>query len=225
MCLPKIPDAIYENRCRYCSFFLKDGENREIKSNEVWRHNFPGPCKIQGTADYMYSVWKNNEYEEHVYEDGECRSFTPRYGYPMCEYCEHHNHFHEDTYCLKEIPFEKRRVVALGNTYGRDVYKVGFMICDRWKLSSTFRDTALKHIADGKLPKLMNPETFMLLKPAEENEAAEKWLKELPTVNVGEGKPVEKFPFDVCPECGGVVIPHRKYCCDCGLKLDWSDGE
>ena len=55
--------------------------------------------------------------------------------------------------------------------------------------------------------------------------AIRKRLKELPTVNVGEGKPKEEFPFFVCPECGGVVTPHRKFCCDCGLKLDWSDEE
>ena len=36
-------------------------------------------------------------------------------------------------------------------------------------------------------------------------------------------KPVEKFPFDVCPACGGVVSPRKKYCCECGTKLDWSD--
>jgi hypothetical protein len=179
MCLPKIPDEIYENRCRYCGHFLKDGENREIKSHEIWlpESRFPGPCKIQAIAKYKYQIRNNGLYEYLTYEDGECRSFTPKFGYPMCEYCEHHNHFHEDTYCLKETPFDQRRVVALGNTYGREVYKVGFMICDCWKLRSTVRDTALKYIADGKLPKLMNPETFMLLKPVEENEAAEKWLK------------------------------------------------
>ncbi len=179
MGLPKIPDAIYENRCRYCWHFLKNGENREIQSHEIWlpEYTFPGPCKIQSIAGYKYQVRNNGDCEYFPYEDGECRSFVPAYGYPMCEYCEHHNHFHEDTYCLKEIPLEQRRVVALGNTYGREVYKVGFMICDNWKLSQFWRKDALEKIADGRLPKLMNPETFMLLKPAEENEAAEKWLK------------------------------------------------
>lgn len=177
MGLPKIPDAIYENRCRYCRFFLKDGENREIKTNEVWQHNFPGSCKIQGIARYNYQIRNNGDYEKIPYEDGECRSFTPNYGYPMCEYCEYFNHFHKDAYCFKEIPFDKRRVVALGNTYGRDVYKAGFMICDKWKLSHTWRNGVLKSIADGNLPKLMDPETFMLLKPKGKNEAAEKWRK------------------------------------------------
>lgn len=38
-------------------------------------------------------------------------------------------------------------------------------------------------------------------------------------------KPVEKFPFEVCPKCGRVVSIHSKYCPDCATLLDWSDGE
>ena len=38
-------------------------------------------------------------------------------------------------------------------------------------------------------------------------------------------KPVEKFPFEVCPKCGRVVSARPKYCPDCGILLDWSDAE
>lgn len=38
-------------------------------------------------------------------------------------------------------------------------------------------------------------------------------------------KPVEEFPFEVCPKCGRVVSAHPKYCPDCGNLLDWSDAE
>lgn len=38
-------------------------------------------------------------------------------------------------------------------------------------------------------------------------------------------KPVEKFPFYNCPSCNSGVSEHKKYCSECGQKLDWSDTE
>lgn len=38
-------------------------------------------------------------------------------------------------------------------------------------------------------------------------------------------KPIEKFPFEVCPVCDKVVLEHMKFCHECGQKLDWSDTE
>ena len=36
-------------------------------------------------------------------------------------------------------------------------------------------------------------------------------------------KPIEKFPFDLCPSCNTVVSEHNKFCSECGQKLDWRD--
>ena len=36
-------------------------------------------------------------------------------------------------------------------------------------------------------------------------------------------KPVEKFPFNVCPRCDRVVHTGVNYCPECGLALDWSE--
>lgn len=36
-------------------------------------------------------------------------------------------------------------------------------------------------------------------------------------------KPIEKFPLEVCPQCGRSVLQHMKYCSKCGQKIDWSD--
>lgn len=38
-------------------------------------------------------------------------------------------------------------------------------------------------------------------------------------------RPVEKFPFNVCPRCDRVVHTGVKYCPECGLALDWSEYE
>lgn len=38
-------------------------------------------------------------------------------------------------------------------------------------------------------------------------------------------KPVEKFPFNVCPHCDRVVHTGVNYCPGCGQALDWSEYE
>ena len=38
-------------------------------------------------------------------------------------------------------------------------------------------------------------------------------------------KPVEKFPFEVCPRCDRVVHKEMRYCSECGLSLDWCEEE
>lgn len=35
-------------------------------------------------------------------------------------------------------------------------------------------------------------------------------------------KPVEVFPFEICPRCDNVVQQPMKYCSECGVALDWN---
>lgn len=175
--LPKIPDDIYNNRCKYCRHFIEGKENREIKDNEVNRNNNnPCVCKIQSIAQYKYQEhdkeWRNFWYIP--YDDGECRSFTPNFGYPVCYNCEYENSFMEESaYCT--ITPKNRKVAVIGNNYGADYWNFAYMICDKWKMALCWRNNALENVARGKLPAAFDPNTFKLLKPAEENAAAEKW--------------------------------------------------
>ena len=175
--LPKIPDDIYENRCKYCMHHIQGKENREIKNNEVYRSlDNPCVCKIQSIARYKYQE-HDKEWQEFwyvPYEDGECRSFTPNFGYPICNYCEYCNQFMPDSeYCTKET--KNRKVATIGNNYGAEYWKFAYMICDYWKMKSLWRSDALEKVAKGKLPQCFDPVTYKLLKPAQENKAAQHW--------------------------------------------------
>ncbi len=175
--LPKIPDDIYNNRCKYCRHFIEGKENREIKNNEIWRYNDnPCVCNIQCIAQYKHQEHDDNwrEFWYVPYDDGECRSFTPSVGYPICNYCEYYNSFmNEQKYCT--ITPKNRRIAVIGNQYGGEHWEYAYMICDKWKMDSIWQRNALEYVARGRLPAIFNPNTFKLLKPQEENTAAEKW--------------------------------------------------
>lgn len=179
MSLPKIPDEIFENRCRYCRHFIDGKTNREIEDVEVWRcSDNPCPCHIQGIARYCYQVkLPDGRYEKLPYSDGECRSFAPVFGYPICRDCEYFNCFMEEReYCINSIPLEKRKMAALGNTYGRKNFSRIFYVCAKWKLKDIWKESAIKLVAEGKLPKSFDPDTLKLLGPVN-GIAFEKWLR------------------------------------------------
>lgn len=177
--LPKIPDDIYENRCKYCRHHIIGKENREIKPHEVYLcSNNPCVCNIQSIARYNYQVHdeRYERYECVPYADGECRSFTPNMGFPICENCEYGNPFSKDTeYCLGKP--KNRKVAVVGMSYGAEYWKYAYMVCDNWKMSIVDRRGALERVAQGKLPPCFDPKTFKLLKPTETNKAAEQWEK------------------------------------------------
>ncbi len=176
MGLPKIPDDIYEKRCKYCKFFTVGQENRELRSNEVFS-NKPKVCRIQGIARYCYQTReKDGTCIEHPYEDGECRSFNPNYGYPVCYHCKYYNHFREDgNCCSKNVPMSKRRSPAI---VGPSKYnEFDYLVCDNWTCSTTFQSSAIRLAAEGRLPRVFDSKTFKLLSPIEESRAAAEWLE------------------------------------------------
>lgn len=175
--LPKIPDDIYENRCRYCIHFIAGKENREIKPNEVNRNiDNPCVCKVQSIAGYKYQE-HNGDYSEFwyvPYDDGECRTFAPNFGYPICRYCEYFAPFNKELeYC--KIKPTNRKTALIGRMYDGEFWKYGYMICDKWKMGELGRHKAIEKVAEGRLPQCFDPTTFKLLLPAKENMVAEKW--------------------------------------------------
>ena len=177
--LPAIPNAIFENRCKYCMHYIEGKENREIKQNETYRNiDNPCVCKIQSIAGYKYQK-HNKDWTDFwyvPYDDGECRTFAPNFGYPICNYCEHFAPFNKESeYC--RIGPKNRKTVVIGRCYDGEFWKYGFMICDKWKMHEIGRRYALERVAEGKLPQCFDPVTFKLLKPTTENTAAEKWKK------------------------------------------------
>ena len=80
----------------------------------------------------------------------------------------------------------------IGNNYGAEVWNYAYMICDNWKMRMSERRFALESVALGRLPAMFDPETFNLLKPTEENKAAEEWRKIQEEIN----KRIEKENYD-----------------------------
>ena len=181
--LPPIPDDILNNRCKFCKFYIDGKENRKIKHNEVYRYvDNPCVCKIQSIARYKYQVhdedWRDVHYE--VYNDGECRSFTPNFGYPICRDCEKYSPFYhtndEENFGCRAEP-KGRHIAVLGNLYGnaRDQYE--YMVCEKWVMEPIHRHRAIERAAAGKLPQCFDPNTYRLLTPVGENKAAEEWQR------------------------------------------------
>ena len=181
--LPSIPDDIFNNRCMFCMFYIKGKENRAIRTNEVYRIvDNPCVCKIQSIALYKYQEHNENWTEVHyeVYKDGECRSFTPNFGYPICRDCGKYNPFcrtddKEKFGCTTEPV--NRRIAVLGNRYGnnRDPYE--YMVCDKWVMEKVGRHRAIQRVAEGKLPQCFDPKTYLLLTPTNKNVVAEEWIR------------------------------------------------
>ena len=175
--LPAIPIDIFENRCKYCMHFIEGIENREIKQNEVYRNiDNPCVCKIQSIAGYKYQE-HNKDWTEFwyvPYADGECRTFAPNFGYPICKYCEYFAPFNKESeYCRTEP--KNRKTAVIGRCYDAEFWKYAFMVCDKWKMHEIGKKHALERVAKGKLPQCFSPVTFKLLKSTQENKVAEKW--------------------------------------------------
>lgn len=182
--LPKIPDMIYENRCRYCIHFQKDGENRDYKATEVFSCFIKPSCKILGVASYCYQIplIDGNRlagYTSVVYPDGECRSFTPHLTYPgICRSCQHHNFFaKEEGYCngIKASDYKK---VFIGNNHGSEAYESDFYTCSNWKIKESWKDLLLRDIAAGKVPNVIDSKTFKLIEQKHSNQSKKPKRKE-----------------------------------------------
>lgn len=165
---PKIPDEIYENRCKYCVHFVRDGENRDFEAREAYLHSTNPSCRIFTIAGYKYQIplMESNRFAGHEnvpFFDGECRTFAPRLAYPgICQSCAYHNCF------VKGCPTEKRgddyRRAFIANDHGSEEYASNFYTCSNWKIKDTFKDLLLEDIANGRAPNVIDLETFKLIK-------------------------------------------------------------
>ena len=71
------------------------------------------------------------------------------------------------------------------------------------------------------------PSEADLIAHLEKQEKKQTYIKDLIRADIQKKpqKPVEKFPFDVCPRCDSTIHKAMKFCSECGLALDWSDTE
>ena len=169
---PKIPERTYENRCKYCVHFQKEGVNRDYEASEVFSYNVTTSCKILSVSEYSYQtqLFDGNRLAGHtevLYPDGECRTFAPNLSYPgICQSCEYHNCF-VDGFCTAKKAKDYRRAF-ITNDHGSEQYGSNFYTCSNWRMKSCWKDLLLQDLSAGKVPAIIDPNTFELLKPKEQ---------------------------------------------------------
>lgn len=99
----RIPDDVFENRCRYCFHGRPENENVEFIGDKVFSSRFYNkrPCNILGVAQCGKV-------------DGECLSFHPNWIFGLCGTCQWSNMFH-DGFCTRPSGPENIRKVYLGH--------------------------------------------------------------------------------------------------------------
>ena len=144
----KIPDDVWENRCRWCVHRIRD-ENMTVERSRIWNASYRDrlPCRIIGIA--MHSLIP-----------GECKSFHPNWVYGICETCEHNNMFAEG-FCRAECQPNKRKVFV-GEGYGNPAYwaEHALSTCDNYTPNPNYFDGMRKQAVDGKIPRNFDPVTM-----------------------------------------------------------------
>ena len=108
----KIPDDVFENRCRWCRFYEPGRENIDVPEGRTFSNwsSQNAPCRIFGICGCNKIP-------------GECTSFQPRAMFGICQYCQYSNHFRKDSgFCTHPEGPENKRMVFLSDQRNRDGY-------------------------------------------------------------------------------------------------------
>jgi len=161
----KIPDDVWEGRCRWCIHRVAD-ENKAFPKEHVWKsfYDKDRPCRIM-------SICRPDEIE------GECKNFAPNWIFGICMTCEHDNCLHGGFCFADEQP--NYRQVYIGEGYQNEAYYGVHRLstCDNYSPDPAWFDTMRRQAAEGKIPRNFNPET---MKPigegfAETKDAIRAW--------------------------------------------------
>lgn len=174
----KIPDDVWEGRCRWCIHRQLD-ENKAVDGQRIYQTAYARyhvPCRIYGIA----KCWEI---------PGECRDFAPNQIFGICKTCEYNNCFH-DGFCLRDEQPNKRRIYIGHGAYNHkaDYWQIHELsTCDGYEPDHDWFDTMKRQAAEGKIPRNFDPETMKMIDPHKENAMAEKW-KEIDRVMAEEAK-------------------------------------
>lgn len=161
----KIPDDVYEGRCRYCIQYTGE-ENGEIPDEKVFvpYYSQKAACRILGIAQCGKVP-------------GECLSFAPKPIFGICKYCEYTNSFTEG-YCMAPGGPKGKRRVYLGCSVGGSYYADhALFTCKKYKVSSRWKDLILAGVLKGRGPACFDPETWEPLQKLEGTPQAAEWAK------------------------------------------------
>lgn len=164
----KIPDDVFETRCRWCWHRQPGTDNQDWPQERVFSQYWSRqqPCKIFGLC-------------KPLDVPGECLTFTPHpfSHYGICLSCAYTNSF-RDGYCTRPGGPLNKRQIYLGEEYHSDYFRVhGLSTCDLYAANPNFYDLMRRDAAAGLVPQIFDPETMQPIGPTEYNDAAEKWRK------------------------------------------------
>lgn len=198
----KIPDDVFESRCRYCMHGRPEGGNQDIPEEWIYTqfHRKDLSCKIFGICGC-----------DRI--PGECTSFAPNFIFGICYTCEHNNSFHEGFCTRKEQP--NKRQIFIGNGGLGGAYQPNYWTehvlstCDAYRPSSYWMDTMKKQAAEGKIPRNFDPETMKAIGPAMNNDTAQRWVeidRQRAAENEAKRKAEEERRLAIDPNAGQLSI-------------------
>ncbi|MBQ3859930.1 MAG: hypothetical protein II779_05330 [Clostridia bacterium] len=161
----KIPDDVYEQRCRYCRHHMPAGGNQDVPERWIFQvqHRKDLSCGIFGLA-------------RCAEVPGECLTFHPNWIFGICKTCEHNNSF-ADGYCLSDERPNYRQVFRAceGISFRPDYWRRHVVsTCDAYSPNPYWFDTMRKQAAAGEIPRNFDPETMEATEQFD-GVAAEKW--------------------------------------------------
>lgn len=162
----KIPDDVFENRCRWCIHGRVNNGNEEVPGNLLHKSSYHDklPCNIMGIAKC-----------EKV--TGECLSFHPHWIYGICQTCAFDNMFHEG-FCTHPAGPANKRQVFLGSDFTADNYYRHYRsTCDRYQVAERCKNTIMANVLAGKAPANFDPDTWEPLELLDGSPQAAEWCR------------------------------------------------
>lgn len=162
----KIPDDVFETRCRYCHHGRAHNGNADVTSSRILSSSYHDKlsCEIFGIAQCDKIP-------------GECLSFKPYMYFGICQYCQYNNSF-VDGYCTRgEQPNKRQLFLGWGPGGAAADYwsKHCLSTCDNYIVSSRWIDHIIKAVAEGRSPANFDPITLLPLEKCQANAVATTW--------------------------------------------------
>lgn len=164
----KIPDDVFETRCRYCFHGQPHNGNVDVPESKIFLGSYceDRPCKIFGIAKFSKVP-------------GECLSFSPRLYFGICHYCAHNNSFVDGFCTLSQQPNKRQLFLGhggLGGAYQPDYWQQhSLSTCDNYKVSHFWLDLIVQAVTDGRSPANFDPITLEPIEKSSRNFIAEEW--------------------------------------------------
>lgn len=155
----KIPDDVFLNRCRWCRHGSTKNGNNEIPDEDIYKPRYRDlmPCQIMGIS-------------KPCEIPGECRSFTPRFMYGLCNTCEYSTPYGENFCRRPQRPNERQ--LFIGNSFASGTSEPDYWgkrmlsTCDAYEPNPYWYDIMRRDAAADLIPRNFDPDTMAPIEDA-----------------------------------------------------------